>query len=345
LSVVIMMSVPRSPAIFLVLVLKCVAPWAKPDCMANSVTVQSVKVAASQNARPLAIRVCHYVIQWLPMRRLFACSRPPPQHLCHGWKSGNATASITTTTTTTAPSLASVSINIVLTIKNLPFSKLLANNVATPVLLAIKEAIAVEAGDQISAEMVSATLAANPASATATSVSAKVITPEGIPGDLVQQKLASNTGLGKSIASWVSWADGVATVQAGSIKVSNLVVASAAESITTPGPTNVLAQFGEHRIVLSTLNHPSLLSLLMIAIGMCACCACALSTFVRLRQRKQHRSAAGGWQLVDVQEEVASERFQLGHQPSLLTRYMSSSSSPHQSGRAAENYAAYDALE
>lgn len=261
------------------------------------------------------------------------------------WKKWNATSSITTTTTTTAPSLASVSINIVLTIKNLPFSKLLANNVATPVLLAIKEAIAVEAGDQISAEMVSATLAANPASATATSVSAKVITPTGIPGDLVQQKLASNTGLGKSIASWVSWADGVATVQAGPIKVSNLVVASAAESVTTPGPTNVLAQFGEHRIVLSTLNHPSLLSLLMIAIGMCACCACALSSFVRLRQRKQHRSAAGGWQLVDVQEEVASERFQLGHQPSLLTRYMSSSSSPHQSGYAAENYAAYDALE
>lgn len=108
-------------------------------------------------------------------------------------------------------------IDLKITLENIAADRL-TKETSTAVLMAVKEAISIEAGKDAGTEMVHASI--NPGSTgTEILIVAKVhaINPSVAAG--IHHSLTSSTTLKESIASWVSWAEDVDSFATGSIRV------------------------------------------------------------------------------------------------------------------------------
>lgn len=122
-----------------------------------------------------------------------------------------------------------VDITLRIVMENIESDKL-TKETSTAVLMAVKEAISIEAGDDAATKTVHASIQGG-STGTELVVSAAVHASNPQAAINIHKSLTASTTLKESIASWVSWAQGVKSFATGSIRVRSVTVGDLPQTV------------------------------------------------------------------------------------------------------------------
>lgn len=196
------------------------------------------------------------------------------------------------TKTTEAPNEVSkkpIPISLIITFARIDASRL-SLETSSALLLAVKEAVAVESGKDISADMVTASqlpLAADGSELPRDelTVSAELLAEDGRVAESIYQTLSTSGSLKQTIASWVSWAQGVSLFAPG-IRVKSVTISGLPQH-----DEQRLTEAGRYGQIVGDEPHTSPLVWVFYASAVIICCGCLHITLQRKKtQSRGHQS-------------------------------------------------------